>query len=227
MILFIDDSTPGGGGGSDPNFANVGSLLHFNGANGSTTFTDVKGNTWTPNACTITTAQSKFGGASGDFTATGARITVNSDAWYAFAGGDFTMELWAKKGTGGTGDQHIFDAWSGRILFRYRGGSPQLFISAVGEPLISFSGTISSTNFVHIVVQRSGNTWGVAFDGVWMATATNSGTMSSTDKALTIGNSGGGGDTFGGYIDEVRITKGVARYSTSNFTPPTAAFPDS
>jgi len=32
---------------------------------------------------------------------------------------------------------------------------------------------------------------------------------------------------FQGYIDEVRVTKGVARYTTSNYTPPTAAFPDS
>jgi hypothetical protein len=217
----------GAAGGSDPNIGNVGALLHMDGTNGSTTFTDVKGNTWSPNACTITTAHSKFGGASADFTATGARLQTGSASWFDMGAGDFTIECWAKKGTGGTGDQHLFDAWSGRFLFRYRGGSPQVFVSAVASPLLSFSATISSSVFDHVVFQRSGNVWGVAFAGTWVGSVTQSGTMSSTGNTLTIGNSNGGSDCFGGYIDEVRVTKGVARYPTTSFTPPTAAFPNS
>jgi hypothetical protein len=218
----------GAAGGSDPNFGSVGSLLHFNGTNGSTTFTDVKGNTWTPNACTITTAESKFGGASGNFTVNGAHIRTGSASWFDFGAGDFTIECWAKKGAGGSGDQHLWDAWSSRFLFRYRNGAPQLFLSGVsgGSPLLSFSATISSSVFTHVALVRNGNTWTCYFDGTSVATTTNSGTISSTADNLTIGNSDGSGDTFGGYIDEFRVTKGVARY-TANFTPPTTAFPDS
>lgn len=216
----------GGGGGGDPDFASVGALLHLDGTNGGGSFPDVKGNTWTASTVTTTTAHSKFGTASADFTTAGARLLTGSAAWFDFAAGNFTIEAWCKKSTGGTGDEHIFDAWPGRFLFRYRNGSPQLFVAGVGSPLLSFTASISSTDFVHVAIVRNGNVWTVYFDGVSVASTTTSGTISSTADDFVIGNSGTGSDTFGGYIDEVRVTKGVARY-TAAFTPPTAAFPDS
>lgn len=221
--------TPKGSAASadgDADFGSVGALLHLDGTNGGTSFPDVKGNTWTRNVVTTTTAHSKFGGASADFTATGARLQTTSAAWFDFAAGDFVIEAWCKKAAGtGTGDEHLFDAWSGRFLFRYRNGAPQLYVSGIGTPLLSFSATISSTAFVHVAVVRYGNVWTVYFDGVSVASTTASGTMSSTAANFTLGNSNTGSDTFGGYIDEFRVTKGVARY-TAAFTPPTAAFPD-
>lgn len=211
--------------GGDPDFGSVGALLHFDGTHGSTSFPDVKGNTWTPNACTVTTAESKFGGASGDFTANGARLEAANASWFDYGSSDFTIECWAKKGSGASGDEHLFDAWANRLLFRYRNGAPQLFVNSIGSPLLSFSATISSSAFVHIAVVRFGNVWTVYFDGVSQASTTASGTIGSTSETFVIGNSAAAGDTFGGYIDEFRSTK-VARY-TANFTPPTSAFPDS
>lgn len=208
-------------GGSDPT---VGSLLHFDGTHGSTSFPDEKSNTWTPNAVTITTATSKFGGACGDFTANGARLQTPSASWFDYGSGSFTLECWAKKVTAaGSGDQHLFDAWAGRLLFRYRNGSPQLFVAGVGAPLMSFSATISSTAFVHIAVIRNGSAWTITFDGVAVATATSSGTISSSANTFTLGNSAAAGDTFGGYIDEFRSSK-AAQYTTFPFTPPAAPF---
>ena len=55
----------GGGGGTDPNFSSVTSLLHFDGVDASTTFTDVKGKTWTASgSAQLDTAQAKWGPSS-------------------------------------------------------------------------------------------------------------------------------------------------------------------
>ena len=89
----------GGGGARDPYFSNVVSLMHFDGANGSKVFTDqIAGRTWTNfgTDIAISTAQSKFGGAS----LNGGNINSNylvSDtpaSDFTFGTGDFTIELW-------------------------------------------------------------------------------------------------------------------------------------
>jgi hypothetical protein len=66
-------------------------------------------------------------------------------------------------------------------------------------------------------------------DGVMKASSTpaNSNIFNST-AVLTIGADDGGSNAYNGWLDEIRITKGVARYgSDTSFTPPTAAFPRS
>ena len=81
-------------GQSDPYFSNVVLLMHFDGANKATTFTDVKGHVMTPNGSAQTrTTQSVFGGSSGYFDGTSAYLTAPpSDDWNFYAG-DFTVEL--------------------------------------------------------------------------------------------------------------------------------------
>ncbi len=95
-----DRGTSGDAGGkidagqSDPYFSNVVLLMHFDGANTATTFTDVKGHVMTPNGSAQTrTAQSVFGGSSGYFDGTSAYVTAPpSDDWNFYAD-DFTLEL--------------------------------------------------------------------------------------------------------------------------------------
>jgi len=84
---------------TDPHFANVGLLLHMDGSNGSTTFTDSS-----PNALTVTpsgnaqisTAQSKFGGSSGLFDGTGDFLSPAITSALTFGTGDFTVEAWVR-----------------------------------------------------------------------------------------------------------------------------------
>ena len=93
----------------------------------------------------------------------------------------------------------------------------------------SDDGFIADT-FHHVAVVRDGNTFRVFLDGVETATADATGvTIHNSTTALAIGalsNTGGApmGEGSAAWIDELRITQGVARY-TGNFTPPTAAFP--
>jgi hypothetical protein len=84
---------------ADGNDAFTKILLHMDGTNGSTTFTDTNAggsaHTWTANGnAQISTAQSKFGGASGLFDGTGDYITTPDHADYTLGSGDFTIDLW-------------------------------------------------------------------------------------------------------------------------------------
>ena len=86
----------------------------------------------------------------------------------------------------------------------------------------------SAGTWYHVAVTRSGNTFKLFRDGVQNgSTVTNAGSCPATAStgALFVGAEVNGGIAYwNGYMDDLRITKGYARY-TSNFTPPTSAFP--
>jgi hypothetical protein len=94
----------------DAHYTSVSSLLHMDGANGSTTFTDVKGLTWsvTGSAATIVTAQNVYGGASAQF-GSGSRITTATTAGFGFGTGDFTIEFRMRPTTLASAYRGIFD----------------------------------------------------------------------------------------------------------------------
>jgi hypothetical protein len=204
----------------DPNFSSVSLLLHMDGSNGSTTFTDSSSNAHAMSvndgAVSITTAQSKFGGASGEFagdlrTPTSSTFTLN---------GDFTIELWARR-TGTTGSfDTLVSASSENLLIRASSSNPGFIFNGV-----QFATGLALTlnTWQHVAMVRSGSTVTAYLDGVSIGTTTSSTTL--TCNFLIFGDSVVSGRYFKGQIDEVRVTKGVARY-TSAFTPQSAAFPD-
>lgn len=223
----------GGGGGSDPDFASVSSLLHLDGTDGSTTFTDVKGKIWTgAGNAQIDTAQSKFGGASLLLDGTGDYINTPNHASLNFGTGDATVELFARTAvTTGTSilickHQSATGSW---IVFR-NGTSLLLYVSSTGSGWdiangISI-GTIAASTWYHVAWVRDGTTFRTFLDGVPGSTATSSSSIYAGTQPLTLGGNPGAGDYFNGHLDEVRVTTGVARY-TSAFSPPIAAFPNS
>jgi hypothetical protein len=237
----------GGGGGSapetDPYFANVVSLLHMDGSDGGTTFTDVTGKTWTANGnAQIDTAQSKFGGSSGLFDGNGDFLsTADSDAWH-FGTGDFTVEFWARFPAANVTYQLIGQSDASatspslswmiqRLNTNVIRGNAVSGSSNVGD--ITGTTTISVDTWYHIAYQRSVDTFMLFVDGVLQGTASGgspSPSLNNSTTILSVGRIGllTGQDT-NGWIDELRITKGVARYigSPTNFTPRTSAFPDS
>ena len=88
----------------------------------------------------------------------------------------------------------------------------------------NFSGTatISQSVFQHIAYTRASGVLRVFIDGVQDGSDTALTTNFSDQRELWIGNAHDGGDLHG-YIDEMRISKGIARW-TANFTPPTGAY---
>lgn len=210
--------------GGDPYFANVVLLAHMNGADTSTVFIDSSASAKTITGfgnVQIDTSQSKFGGASGLSDGTGDYWECTGSSDFDFDTGNVTLEFWVRFNVAGT-----------RVNF-YSAGTHGFFITPNtgnvlvwrGTGILSGGSTVFSANiWYHIAVVRNGNDWVVYRNGVSYVTSTNTNDWGSTGT-FRIGQ-WVGSESLDGWLDDYRITKGVARY-TSNFTPPTAQFPDS
>jgi hypothetical protein len=214
---------------NDPSFASNSLLLHGNGTNGSTVITDSSGS---PKAVTafgnaqISTAQSKpgFGGASIAFDGNGDFLSANA-ADLALQSLNFTTELWvyvnAYSVTYSTFVDFRTDSNENTDSFGWAISSAGVLGFFSGLFIIQ-QGVVTAGQWVHLALVRNGTSFTQYINGQAAGTGTSS--NSFTRSALAIGCTPG---TFflNGYIDDLRITKGVARY-TANFTPPTAPFPD-
>jgi hypothetical protein len=209
--------------GGDSYWANVSLLLHMDGSNGSTTFTDSSSNAITVTGygnAQISTAQSKFGGASAYFDGNGDYLlTASSLAPFQMGTGDFTVEAFIRPAESVASYRSLIGLQSGDIDTLYI-LSGQLTWYSSG----SAAGTIAVDTWYHVAVTRQGTSLRTFIDGVLVNTSTNSNDM--TFGRLRVGTSAVlTSEWFQGWMDELRITKGVARY-TANFTAPTAPFPN-
>lgn len=224
-------------GPSDPYWANVSALLHFNGSNGSTTITDeVSGNVWTANnGAALSTAQSKFGGSSVLFDGVNDYLSIPDSSKFKFGTGDFTIEAWVDPlSTPGANSATIFARNSLSNDKDYALGinsQNKVFFymhSIAATAVITTEYVFNLSGWHHVALVRQGTTFKIYFDGVEKGVGTSSASTEngSFTGPYTIGSDQTGNDLpLHGYIDELRITKGVARY-TANFTPQTQQFPN-
>lgn len=217
-------------GGADPYFASVVLLMHMDGSNGSTTFTDVKSHTMTANGnAQITTAQSVFGGASALFDGTGDYVSTPDSADWDFGTGDFTIEARMRfaGSVNGSVIASTYTSASSGWFFRVGNSGLMEFGSSGDTPIASVSWSPSANTWYAVACVRSaGNIYFFA-DGVQQGSAVaNTENITGSTATLKVGSLNGTVSSLNGQIDELRITKGVARY-TSNYTLPTSAFPDS
>jgi hypothetical protein len=92
------------------------------------------------------------------------------------------------------------------------------------EKIAEGDGAGYGTSWVHVAITRKDDTFRVFRDGVLKSTNTDSSSLQDLSGSLYIGQFGDDSLYFDGNMTSLRITKGVARY-TSNFTPPTRPFP--
>lgn len=215
----------------DSSFDSVTLLLHMDGANGGTTITDKspvpKSVTVFGNAQTSTT-QSKFG-TSLYLDGTGDYLTIADSSEWDMPG-DFTIEAWLYPTSfsyiGGTSNR----AFIGFHTTTLSATAPAVLFVDTGTILFYGSSTVltsttalSVNTWAHVAFVRSGSTLTLYIDGASSGSATY--TSSIQPDIVNIGRSTSASGDFSGYIDDLRITKGVARY-TSNFAPASAPFPD-
>ena len=222
----------------DVHFPKVKLLMPFNGSNGATSASDLsnKNNTSSFSAdAQISTAQSKFGGSSLAFDGTGDKITIGDSYWNdAISTGDFTIEYWLRLNvqstsqrtitnySGSTNGWGMYYSSSNYLDFFWRHSSSWYYLNNEGGGTKS---AIPNDTWTHVAVTRSDNTWRLFLNG----TAENTRTglahtiVTSSQNQLTLGCRPDTSTQFlNGYIDDLRITVGEARY-TSNFTAPTTA----
>ena len=214
-----------------PQVQSVSLLLHMNGSNGSSTFTDSSLNNFTMDVvgATISTAESKFGGASGFFES-GDYIYKDTSVDELKFSGDFCVEMWYYP-LALNSNQCLYDtSLLGQASAREDAFA--LSIDADGQMYWFHDGTANNTSasptvnqWNFIAVTRSGSDLRVFLDGVEVLLLTNSVDFSRGGAIIGTITETAGAFSLNGYVDDVRVTKGTARY-TSNFTPPTAQFPN-
>jgi len=228
-------------GVADPNFSSVSLLLHMDGSNGSTSFVDNSANAFTVTAvgnAQISTAQSKFGGSSALFDGNGDYLSIADNNAFNFGAGAFTIEAWVYY-VATTGSFSIVSqrasatsnaSWSLALLSANNG--PTFSYSTSGTTLTTFAKTFSfsgnANGWHHFAVCRSANTLYFFADGASLGTSALVSTPffdSTAPVFIGATNSTSPTSFMNGYIEELRITKGIARY-TAAFTVPSQAFPN-
>lgn len=208
----------------DPFGGQVSLLMHFEGLNGGTALTDELGRAVSNSGAYISTATAAPGSSSSLAVKNGDQITMSA-ADLAFPG-DFTEEFYAYY-TGGTAA--YLDTYSyanvGRQFYIWANGSLEYYYQ--GGAAIQSSVAVTPNTWHHFAASRAGSTIYLFLDGVLVASKPNiTGTLGVGTALMALNFQQAGGARFyaNGYIDEVRITKGVARYTTG-FVPPVAPFP--
>jgi uncharacterized membrane protein len=229
----IDASYNAAGDYYEPTQAGAANLLiHADGTLGSTTFTDETG-THTVTAvgdAQIDTAQSKFGGASALFDGTGDYLSVPDSADWHFGSGDFTVDAWVRvantTGVKTVVGQYNTTSENGWVL-HINAANIQFAYSTDGTDGVAITSTttpISANIWHHVAAVRDGNTLTLYVDGVSEQTADLTGiTFFNASSLAFVGSQTPTINPMNGHIDELRLLKGTAAWTTG-FTPPTSAY---
>jgi len=178
----------------------------------------------------VSTAQYKYGTGSIAFDGTGDWLVSPVSQNFDFGTGDFTIECWFRLNSlasnyyviGGNYNAGASDEW----LFQVQNNGSIRFLTSADSTFATPSPAITTNTWYHLAATRSGSTVRLFIDGTSIRSYTNANSLGSASKKVYWGIQANESSwPFNGYIDDIRITKGYARY-TSNFTPPTSALKD-
>ena len=206
--------------------------LLLNGMNAGTYDAAMQNNLETVGNAQVSSAQAKFGTTSAYFDGSGDYLSMPSSPSLILGSSNFTAEAWFYAPSTVSSTQQIMGSWDGSSTLSWTVGlgatNKVLFvISTTGAYNPAFdiisTATFSTGTWNHLAFVRNGSAFNLYLNGVSVASLTNSSALYSYPQGTKIGGNTNS-QWFNGYLDDVRITRGYARY-TANFTPPTAALP--
>ena len=225
--------TPPSGGPTSPPTAVTNTQLLLNFTNAGIYDATSKNDLETVGNAQISTTQSKFPPSSMLFDGTGDYLVGKMLPYLAFGSGDMTIECWVYPNTI-SGQDTIFDTrvsgayGNDAFTFQLASGVLQLFAGSYasgGTAVIAGSSSVSTGVWTHLAISRASGTNRLFVNGSLITSNSNSWNQTFTSTNLYyVGQTIGVDRPFDGYIQDLRITTGYARYTTT-FTPPTAAFP--
>lgn len=208
-------------------------LLHFNGSDTSTTFTDETGKVWSRGGTAqLDTGQYKFGGSSLLLDGDSDYISTPDHDDFNVGSGDFTIDFWVRfNSVPGAGSLATFftqrtTSASNISMTLWYGGKEKWYFSysTNGSSQINLTGFTSHTPSVntwyHIAYVRNGSNLDIYIDGEKQTTKSISGTIYNSTAVAMIGANNPASPAYfvNGWIDEFRFSKGIARW-TENFIP--------
>ncbi len=224
----------------DAAWSNVVLLMHMDGVQGSTTFIDEKGHVPSSvgTAIITQTPAPKYGTGSMELVKAGEYVTFPASDDWKLGTGDFTIESWIyplatlpSGGPGGAYNAIVVSTWgtpnNWALNWDNTGtntGNGEFWLN--GGATLTFTKPNTLSQWIHLAAVRKSGQLGVFINGNltvegWQAAAANLSTASNLYVGVNSANPSW--QHFPGHLDDLRITKGIARY-TGNFTPSTAAF---
>ena len=214
-------------------------LVHADGMHGGVIFTDKSTyeHRLYPTAATVTTTYSKFGNGAISVAATsGAGIEVRNQIDFWFSTGQFTVEAWIYFPTAPStsGKKAILANWGAGLASWWLGlenttNKLTFYMSVDGTAqtvTLDYAVTWAAGTWYHVAVDRGGsNVVRLYLDGAVVASTTSAIDLFYTLAQNTRIGQDNDGSPFGSVIDEVRVSKGIARYAGA-FTPRIEAFPN-
>jgi hypothetical protein len=210
------------------NITNTSLLLNFTNAGiyDATSKNDLE----TVGGAQISTTQSKWGGSSMAFDGSGDYLRPQNNPQNSMGTGDFTIEAWIYPTSVTSAGVSILsnrsDAGADTVLICAFSTTDGLYFHTQATAVLN-SGTPPTANiWQHVAFVRSSGVLKIYRNGTQIGSSVSFTSNLSSTLPLLIGRDGtrsGPATDFAGYIQDLRITRGYARY-TSNFTAPTAAF---
>lgn len=203
----------------------VVSWLHMNGTNGNTTFKGETGVAWlTSGAAQITTSVYKYGGSAGDFTGSKSYIWTPHTNSMNFSTNDFTIEMWVRPTSSSQwhpifvkGTNTFTSGWG--VYHSTPSASSDGWKFYMGDYTTGSTGTFTLplNQWSHLVIERINGNATVFVNGV--VVAYKSGLTGNYDTTNPIYLGFSPNKYFGGYLDEARLSVGVARWKANFVTP--------
>ena len=220
-VLYTSNFTPP----TAPYTTSTGLDLHLKGTEGSIIDKSQTNNLPLAGNTTGSTTQAKFANTkSVYFDGNGDYVSIASNRAFGFGTGDFTIEFWTywggtlNSGNGGTFVE-LRSAVAGEATAVYLSTSGEIHFYDGPANVEVGSGVTITQAWTHIALTRESGLWRIFVNGTLAATR-NSSTDLGSSKPCQIGQAvNGTAAAYHGYMQDVRITKGLARY-TANFTPP-------